>query len=94
MPAGQPLALADLARPISVQRGATVQMQLMASGLLVTGQGMALESGAAGERIRVQNSGSRAVIEAEVIGPGRVRIVPHTGTTVLAADAATQGVVR
>jgi flagella basal body P-ring formation protein FlgA len=93
VPPGQPLAVADLARPTAVQRGATVQMQLAVSGLSVTGQGMALESGAAGERIRVQNSSSRAVIEAEVIGPGRVRIVPRAGT-VLAADNSAQGVVQ
>jgi flagella basal body P-ring formation protein FlgA len=93
VPAGQPLAVADLARPTAVLRGATVQMQLVVSGLLVTGQGMALEAGAAGERIRVQNSGSHAVIEAEVIGPGRVRVMPRSAT-VLAADNAGQGAVR
>jgi flagella basal body P-ring formation protein FlgA len=93
VPAGQPLAVADLAKPTAVLRGATVQMQLNVSGLLVTGQGMALEPGAAGERIHVQNSGSHAVIEAEVVGPGRVRVMPQAGT-VLAGDNAAQGVVR
>lgn len=93
VPAGRPLAVTDLARPILVPHGATVQMQLVVSGLLVTGQGMALESGAVGERIKVQNSGSHAVIEAEVIGPGQVRVVPHTGT-VLASDGAAQVIVR
>ena len=37
---------------------------------------MALESGAIGERIRVRNVSSQAVLEAEVIGPDRVRVVP------------------
>jgi flagella basal body P-ring formation protein FlgA len=94
VPAGQPLSAADLTRPIEVLRGATVQMQLIVSGLLVTGEGMALESGASGDRIHVQNSGSHAVIEAVVIGPGRVRVVPRGTTTVLAADDNTQAVVR
>jgi flagellar basal body P-ring formation protein FlgA len=93
VPAGQPLELADLARPNAVLRGATVQMQLAVSGLTVSGQGMALESGASGERIKVQTSGSHAVIEAEVVGPGRVRIVPRAGT-MLAGDSSEQGVLR
>jgi flagella basal body P-ring formation protein FlgA len=90
---GQPIGVDDIARPNEVLRGATVQMQLIGGGLTLSGQGMALESGAAGDRIRVQNSGSHAVIEAEVIGPGRVRITPR-GATVLAADTGRTGVLQ
>jgi flagella basal body P-ring formation protein FlgA len=93
VPTGQPLAATDVARPTEVLRGATVNLQLVASGLLVTGEGMALESGAAGERIHVQNGASHAVIEAEVIGPGLVRVLPR-GATVLAADNGDAAVVR
>ena len=35
-----------------------------------------MEAGAIGERIRVLNPVSRAVVEAEVIGPDRVRVAP------------------
>jgi len=35
-----------------------------------------IESGAIGERIRVLNPSSRAAVEAEVIGPDRVRVAP------------------
>lgn len=76
---GQPLALTDLTRPALVQRGTIVKMQLRMAGLAVSGQGMALDSGAAGERIHVRNTGSHAVLEAEVIGPGMVRIAPNAG---------------
>ncbi|HXT79148.1 MAG TPA: flagellar basal body P-ring formation chaperone FlgA [Acetobacteraceae bacterium] len=76
--AGQPLPLGDVTPPALVQRGTVVQMQLRLGGLTITGQGMALEPGAAGDRIHVQNTGSHAVLVAEVIGPGMVRISPST----------------
>jgi flagella basal body P-ring formation protein FlgA len=78
--AGQPIALADLMRPNAVQRGAVVQMSLAVNGLSVVGQGQAMEAGATGERIRVQNMVSRAVVEAEVLGPGKVRVNPVPGS--------------
>lgn len=74
--AGQPLALADLARPELVQRGAEVQMLLDSPGIALTAQGQAMESGAVGERIHVMNPVSHALIEAEVIGANRVRVSP------------------
>jgi flagella basal body P-ring formation protein FlgA len=74
--AGQPLRLADLVRPPLVQRGATVQVQLDVAGLSVSGQAVAMEAGAAGDRIRVQNQSSRVLVTAEVIGPGTVRVLP------------------
>ncbi len=74
--AGQPLSTADLMRPIAVQKGARVMMQLFTPGLALTGQGVALDAGGIGERIRVLNPTSRAMLEVEVIGPGRVRVSP------------------
>ncbi len=72
--AGQPLSAADLMRPYLVQKGADVIMELSAPGLSLTGQGVAQDPGGPGDRIRVLNPNSRAVVEAEVIGPGRVRV--------------------
>jgi flagellar basal body P-ring formation protein FlgA len=74
--AGQPLRLADLTRPPLVQRGATVQIELLSSGLSVTGQAVALDAGVDGDRIRVQNMTSHAYLFAQVVGPGQVRITP------------------
>ena len=74
--AGQPLSTADLMRPALVEKGALVSMELSAPGLALTSQGVAQEAGGAGDRIRVLNPTSRAVLEAEVIGPRRVRIAP------------------
>jgi flagella basal body P-ring formation protein FlgA len=74
--AGQPLSTTDLMRPVVVQKGARVMMQLFTPGLALTGQGVALDAGGMGERIRVLNPSSRAVLEVEVIGPERVRVSP------------------
>ncbi|MSP01800.1 MAG: flagellar basal body P-ring formation protein FlgA [Acetobacteraceae bacterium] len=83
--AGTPIAVADLMPPTQVARGDPVQLRLQVGGLSLSGQGVALESGAKGERIRVRNISSQAVIEAEVLGPGVVRVVP--GTTPITAQA-------
>lgn len=75
---GQPLQRADLVRPALVSRGAAVRLELQAGGLSLAAQGLAMESGAAGERIRVMNTASRAVIQAVVSGPDAVRVLPGT----------------
>jgi flagella basal body P-ring formation protein FlgA len=76
--AGVPIPVAELMEPTQVTRGDPVRLQLQVGGLAVTGQGLALESGASGERIRVRNISSQAVLEAEVVAPGVVRVVPGT----------------
>ncbi len=76
--AGQPLPMADLVRPSIVEKGGAVQMLLESAGLTVAAQGQALEPGAIGERVRVLNPVSRAVLEAEVTGPGQVRVRPDS----------------
>lgn len=73
---GQPLLISELTRPAMVVKGATVLMVLDSPGIALTAQGQATEAGAIGERIRVLNPVSRAVVEAEVIGPDRVRVAP------------------
>jgi flagella basal body P-ring formation protein FlgA len=75
--AGQPLAVSELMRPAVVQKGASVLVMLDSPGITLTAQGQALDSGAIGERIRILNPVSRMVIEAEVVGPDRVRATPN-----------------
>jgi len=88
--AGQPLALADLARTASVTKGARVTMQLRGAGLTISAQGLALEPGAMGEHIRILNPSSRAVVEAEVVGTGTVRILPGSSPVQLPANRTAQ----
>ena len=72
----QPIALADLGRPVLVQKGATIRVVLDSPGIALTAQGVATEPGGMGERVRVLNPASKALIEAEVIGLDAVRVLP------------------
>ena len=67
---GAPLPIADLSRPFTVQKGEAVQMQLDTPGISLSAQGIAMDNGATGERVRVLNVQSRAIVEAEVSGSG------------------------
>ena len=78
MQAGVPIPLSNLMQPTQINRGDAVRLQLQADGLWLTGQGVALEAGAVGDRIRVRNVSSQAVLEAQVIRPGEVRVMPGT----------------
>jgi flagella basal body P-ring formation protein FlgA len=76
VPAGQPLRLADLQHPPLVQRGSIVQMVLNEGDLSVSAQATAIDDGAEGDRIRVQNLNSHNFVYADVVGADRVRVVP------------------
>ena len=73
---GRPLLPGDLARPDLVARGATVRMTLDTGGLALSATGIAMEAGAIGDHIRLQNPSSHAVIIGEVTGSGTVRVAP------------------
>jgi flagella basal body P-ring formation protein FlgA len=75
--AGQPMRAGDLVRPPLVRRGSPVHIALETVGLSVTGIALALESGSAGDTIRVQNTTSRTSLYATVVGPDKVRIAPE-----------------
>jgi flagella basal body P-ring formation protein FlgA len=77
----QPIVLADLGPPILVHRGGSVRLALDVGGLSVTAQGMALEDGGMGEHVRVLNTTSRAIVDAEVTGVGRGRVLPGDVST-------------
>jgi flagella basal body P-ring formation protein FlgA len=85
--AGQPLRLSELTHPPLVQRGATVRIELSVRGLAISGQAVALDDGAEGEKVRVQNPASRALLMAEVVGPNQVRATPDAPATLPAAQA-------
>ncbi len=81
--AGQPLTALDIERPDLVQRGSLVHMSLVSDGIALGAQGIAHESGARGDRIHVENPNSHAIVEAEVTGPGEVRVAPRGGAVAL-----------
>jgi flagella basal body P-ring formation protein FlgA len=94
VPAGLPLRLGDLMRPPLVQRGAIVRIELNGHGLSVTGQATALDNGAEGDRIRVQNLNSHAYLYADVTGPGQVRVAPEAQPALQALPARSDRRVR
>jgi flagella basal body P-ring formation protein FlgA len=71
---GLPFALNDLSMPAVVERNAMVTMLLEGPGIAVTAQGRALAAAARGQVVPVMNLSSRSVVEAQAIGPGRVRV--------------------
>jgi flagellar basal body P-ring formation protein FlgA len=73
---GQPVALSDLHRATMVRKGDLVEMQLQSPGLSVNATGNAAEPGGLGDRIGVVNPISGAVVEAEIVGPDQVRVLP------------------
>ena len=74
--ANLPYVLVDLAAPRIVAKNQMVLMLLDGPGLTMTAQGRAMAAAAHGERLPVMNLVSRSVVEAEAIGPGRVRVMP------------------
>ena len=74
--AGMPILLADLGRPITIIKGQPLVLNLDGPGLALTAQGVANEAGGVGDRIHVTNPYSRAVLEADITGPGEARVVP------------------
>ncbi len=83
VPAGQVLTLADLMRPALIARGALVRMSLDSDGMSLSAQGVAVEVGARGDRIHVENPLSHRIVLAEVTGPGEVRVAPHEAAVTL-----------
>jgi len=71
-------ALVDLAPPSMVTRNQPVTLFLDAPGITMTAAGRALESAPRGAMVPVMNLASRAVLEGQVIGPGRVRVALGT----------------
>lgn len=75
MRSGEAFRLSSLELPEVVKRGDSVIVEAQAGTLTVVAPGKALGSGSVGAQIRVQNTQSKRVIDAEVTGPGRVKVL-------------------
>jgi len=73
--AGRPIAAASVDAPQLVARNAAVTIELRTANMRLTAQGRALESGAKGEAVRVQNLQSRITIDAIVVGENMVSVI-------------------
>ncbi len=82
-PGGVPLTRDMLIRPMLVSRGRPVVLRLEGAGLMLTTAGLALEAGAAGDRIHVINSVSHAVLIGQVMSTADIRIDAGTAPVIL-----------
>jgi flagellar basal body P-ring formation protein FlgA len=74
LPKGLVLREADIQRPELVERNANIIMLHEQPGLQLSMRGKALQAGALGDTIQVQNISSKKIVEAIVTGPGRVKV--------------------
>jgi len=74
--AGQPVQTSMVRRPVLVKKGSLVTITLMAPKMVLTSQGKAVSDGSEGDIIQITNTQSKTIVEAEVIGTGRVAVRP------------------
>jgi flagella basal body P-ring formation protein FlgA len=72
--AGQPILVSDVAQPLLVHRGDLVTIVFRTDNLELTTQGNALEDGAEGALVRIENTKSNRVIDATVTGQDMVMV--------------------
>jgi flagellar basal body P-ring formation protein FlgA len=87
--AGQPLKVADLARPDLVQRDQSVTLIFESAGLYLTIRGKALEGGTEGDVVNVLNLQSKRTVSGVVIGRGQVSVAVAAPRLPDAQDATT-----
>lgn len=71
---GRPVVAADLGPPTLVRRNAVVVMHYRDRGLGIRTEGRALDSGGAGEVVRILNLASRRSVLATVTGENQVEV--------------------
>ncbi len=74
----KPVLGADIQRPVVIAKNSIVIMTLRVANMIITAQGRAMENGSMGDAIRVMNTHSQRVIDAEVVGPDAVTVWPIT----------------
>lgn len=74
MAAATPISSTDIEKPQAVQRNALVTMIYVKPGIALTTTGRAMEPGAMGDMVHVQNTKSNRTVEATVTGVNEVTI--------------------
>ena len=89
LPAGSVLREGDTAKPDLVARGETVTIVYATPGISLSMRGLANDNGRMGAVVNVVNVASKKVLQATVIGPGRVSVGPGGGPQLQASAATT-----
>ena len=77
----------DLMKAEIVARGEIVTVVYEIPGIALSLRAKALESGAAGDVISVAGSGSKKTLQATIVAPGKVSVLPTPSSRVVAAAA-------
>ncbi|MBT4139545.1 MAG: flagellar basal body P-ring formation protein FlgA [Candidatus Latescibacteria bacterium] len=72
---GRPLSMHYLEKRPLVERGDMVRIEAKVGGIVAVTMGLAKDKGAKGDHVIVVNTSSREKLLAEVIGPGKVRVL-------------------
>jgi flagellar basal body P-ring formation protein FlgA len=71
---GSILRSGDVSKPEAVAKGDVVTILYQTPGLMLTMRGRAVDAGAKGDVISVQNPQSKKIIQGTIIGPGQVSV--------------------
>jgi len=74
---GRPINIKYLKKPDIVTKGDKVVLESSSSTLKVSANGTALDNGHIGKRIRVRNNQSKRIVDALIVGPGKVNIAAN-----------------
>lgn len=85
--AGSVLRTGDAAPPELVQRGDAVAIVFEMPGVSLTLTGIANDAGRLGASVSVTNPSSKKILQATVIGPGRVSVGPARSQPIVQASA-------
>lgn len=90
LPAGTALRVSDTAPPELVARGENVTIVYETASVSLSMRGLANEGGRMGAVVNVVNVASKKVLQATVVGPGRVSVSPSPAVQQAAAAAPVQ----
>ncbi|QCI62999.1 flagellar basal body P-ring formation chaperone FlgA [Phreatobacter stygius] len=88
--AERPFRATDLMKPEIVERNGNVLIIYEVAGLSLTIRGKAMEAGAEGDIVQVQNLATRKTMQATVSGLNRVTVVQRPSITTLSAATPSQ----
>jgi flagella basal body P-ring formation protein FlgA len=70
----RPIRVNEVHEPILVKRGGIVTMIYQTRFMRISARGIAKTNGAAGDTVRIENSGSKKMVQGVVTGPGEVTV--------------------
>jgi flagella basal body P-ring formation protein FlgA len=79
---GTPIRSHDVRAQVLVPKNSLVTIVLRRAGMELTVQGKALDEGSKGDTVRVMNTKSQRLLEAQVDGPGVVVLTPSRATAI------------